>query len=83
MTRFNAMTLTGVLALGLMTAVAQAVPLTNSAAGLRAAADDTGLIENVDACNRVCRKGPVPEWGGAVRYHRHVGKACRPVKCTP
>jgi hypothetical protein len=29
------MTLTGVLALGLMTAVAQAVPLTNSAAGLR------------------------------------------------
>jgi hypothetical protein len=77
------MTLTGVLALGLMTAVAQAVLLTNSAAGLRSAADNTGLIENVDACNRVCRKGPVPEWGGAVRYHRHVGKACRPVKCTP
>lgn len=83
MTRFSAMTLTGALVLGLMTAVAQAVPLTNSAAGLRAAADDTGLIENVDACNRVCRKGAVPEWGGAVRFHRHVGKACRPVNCTP
>jgi hypothetical protein len=59
-TRFNAMTLTGALALGLMTTVAQAVPLTNSAAGLRAAEDDTGLIENVDACNRVFVSGDLP-----------------------
>jgi hypothetical protein len=59
-TRFNAMMLTGALAPGLMTAVAQAVPLTNSAAGLRAAADDTGLIENVDACNRVFVSGDLP-----------------------
>jgi hypothetical protein len=58
---------------------AQANPLTNSATGLKAAAEESNLIEHVDACNRVCRKGPVEEWGGAVRWHRHVGKACRPV----
>jgi hypothetical protein len=81
--RFYAKTLAaGVLVFGVATMV-QAMPLTNSAAGLKAAADDTSLIEHVDACNRVCRKGPVEEWGGAVRWHRHVGKACKPVKCTP
>ena len=83
MTRFARMTTAGVLALGLATATAQAVPLAGSAAGLNAAADETGLVTHVDSCNRVCRKGPVPEWGGAVGWHRHVGKACRPVKCTP
>ena len=84
MTRFHGTTLTaGVLAFGLVAAAAQAMPLTNSAAGLKAAADDASLIEHVDACNRVCRKAAVPEWGGAVRWHRHVGKACKPVKCTP
>ena len=83
MARFYAKVLTaGVLAFALTT-MAQAIPLTNSAAGLKAAADDTSLIEHVDACNRVCRKGPVEEWGGAVRWHRHIGKACKPVKCTP
>ena len=81
--RIHGMTLTaGALLLGLATAT-QAMPLTNSAVGLKAAADDTALIEHVDACNRVCRKAPVPEWGGAVRWHRHVGKACRPARCSP
>jgi hypothetical protein len=80
--RFHAMT-AGVLALGLMTAMAHATPLMNSAAGLKAAADDTTVIEHVDACNRACRKGPVEEWGGAVRWHRHIGNACRPIRCTP
>jgi hypothetical protein len=82
-TRFAMMTTAGVLALGLATIAAQAVPLAGSAAGLNAAANETGLVTQVDACNRVCRKGPVEEWGGAVRWHRHVGKACQPVKCTP
>jgi hypothetical protein len=82
-TRFARMTTAGVLALGLATATAQAVPLAGSAAGLNAAADEAGLVTHVDACNRVCRKAAVPEWGGAVGWHRHVGKACRPVKCTP
>jgi hypothetical protein len=80
-TRFATIVTAGVLALGLATATAQALPF--SAAGPNAAAKETGLIEHVDACNRVCREGPVEEWGGAVRWHRHVGKACRPVACTP
>ena len=83
MTRFARMMTAGVLVLGLATATAQALPLAGAAAGLNAAANETGLITRVDSCNRVCRKGPVEEWGGAVRWHRHVGKACRPVKCTP
>lgn len=83
MTRFAKITTAGVLALGLATATAQAVPSAGSAAGVNAAANETGLITHVDACNRICRKGPVEEWGGAVRWHRHVGKACRPMKCTP
>jgi hypothetical protein len=82
-TRFARMTTAGVLTLGLATATAQALPLAGTAAGVNAAANETGLITHVDACNRVCRKAPVPEWGGAERWHRHVGKACRPVKCTP
>jgi hypothetical protein len=80
-TRFATMTTAGVLALGLATITAQAVPL--AAAGVSAAANETSFITHVDACNRVCRKGPVEEWGGAVRWHRHVGKACQPVKCAP
>ena len=73
----------GILVLGMMAGVANATPLNSSAVGLNAAMDETGLVQHVDACNRVCRKAPVPEWGGAVRWHRHVGKACKPVKCSP
>jgi hypothetical protein len=82
-TRLATITAASVLALGFAMATAQALPLAGSAAGLNAAVKETGLITHVDACNRVCRKGPVEEWGGAVQWHRHVGKACRPVKCTP
>src|SRR5271167_1901304 len=63
--RILGMTLTaGVLALGLAAGIAQAMPLSNSAAGLKTAADESNLIVHVDACNRVCRKGVVAEWGG-------------------
>jgi hypothetical protein len=79
MTRLHGLMLTAV-ALAFGIGMAQAMPLT---AGLNAAADDLGLIEHVDACNRYCKRAQVPEWGGAVRWHRHVGKACRPVHCTP
>ena len=73
----------GAIAIGFVTGWAQALPLTVSAEGVKSAADASSLTKPVDACNRVCRKGPVPEWGGSVRWHRHVGKACEPVKCTP
>lgn len=84
MTRLHGLMLTaGTLAFVIVTGMAEAIPLTNSAAGLKAAADESSLIEQVHHCNRVCRKGPVEEWGGGVRWHAHVGKACRPVHCTP
>jgi hypothetical protein len=79
--RFHLLTLAAATLVGLGSA--QALPLTNSAVGLKAAAEQSNLIEHVDACNRVCRKGAVEEWGGAVRWHRHVGKACTPVHCKP
>jgi len=55
----------------------------NKHGGLKAAAEESSLIEHVHACNRVCAKAAVEEWGGKVAWHRHVGKACRPAKCTP
>jgi len=84
MTGIQGLTLTaGALALALAAGMAQAMPLNGAAAGLKAAAEESNIIEHVDACNRVCRRGPVEEWGGIVRWHRHVGKACRPIRCTP
>ena len=76
-------TVLSIVVLGMMVGAASATPLNNSAVALNAAMDETGLVQHVDVCNRVCRKGPVPEWGGAVRWHRHVGKACKPAKCSP
>jgi hypothetical protein len=73
----------GTVALGTVAGMASAMPLSQSAAGVNAAINDSGLVEQVHACNRVCRKGAVEEWGGAVAWHRHVGKACKPVKCSP
>jgi hypothetical protein len=73
----------GIAALGTVAGVASAMPLAWSAAGVNAAINASGLVEQVHVCNRVCRKGAVEEWGGAVAWHRHVGKACKPVKCSP
>ena len=72
----------GALAFGLAIGMAQATPLSSAVAGIQAAAGDASLVQ-VHECNRVCERGPVEEWGGATRWHRHVGKACRPVHCTP
>ena len=72
----------GALAFGVAIGAAQATPLSQTAAGMQAAAGSPDLIQ-VHECNRVCVRGAVEEWGGATRWHRHVGKACRPVHCTP
>jgi hypothetical protein len=71
------------LAVSLVAGSAQAIPLATLAAGMKAAAEGSSLIERVDGCNRVCQNGRVQEWGGIVRWHRHVGNACRPITCTP
>ena len=49
---------------------AQAIPLANSFGALKSAVEESSMIEHADACNRVCRKGPVEEWGNAVRWGR-------------
>jgi hypothetical protein len=76
----------GALAFALTIDVVQATPLSNAAAGVQSAAAgntaDSNLMQ-VHECNRVCERGPVEEWGGGIRWHRHVGKECRPVHCRP
>jgi len=37
-------------------------------------------IELTHGCNRACRLGRVPRWA-AIRFHRHVGPHCLPVRC--
>lgn len=73
----------GVLLAGAL-GIAHAVPLSSGAAGLKAdAAGTSRFIEQVHGCNRTCQRGPVPEWAGVIRWHRHVGDFCRPIACTP
>ena len=84
MTRLHGLSVAaGALAFGIVTGTAQATPLSNAAAGVKAAAEADSNIVPVHGCNRVCERGPVEERGGTVMWHRHVGKACRPVSCTP
>jgi len=75
----------GALVFGLTIELAEATPLSNVAAGVQSAAVNTGdsSLILVHECNRVCERGLVEEWAGAVRWHRHVGRACRPVQCRP
>jgi hypothetical protein len=60
-----------------------AAPLAQSGAAINSAAEESSMFQLVDRCNRACRRGPVEEWGGIVRWHRHVGPQCRPVLCSP
>lgn len=44
---------------------------------LTGAADTDSFVVKVHGCHRSC------EWGPSLRWHRHVGPACRPVGCWP
>ncbi len=44
---------------------------------LTGAADTDSLVTKVHGCHRSC------EWGPVMRWHRHIGPACRPVGCWP
>jgi len=72
----------GALALASGTMVA-AGPLAQSGAAITKAAEDLGAVQLVHECNRICERGAVEEWGGRIRWHRHVGPQCRPVHCRP
>jgi hypothetical protein len=44
---------------------------------LTGAADTDSFVVKVHGCHRSC------EWGPVLRWHRHIGPACRPVGCWP
>jgi hypothetical protein len=65
-----------ILTLALAASVTQAAPPL-----LKHPTAEETLVLRVHDCNRLCRLGPVPRWGGVVRWHRHVGYRCLPVRC--
>jgi hypothetical protein len=80
MIRTSLLTVAG-LALALMTTATMAAPLAHPGDAVAQAAGSIGIVGQVHGCNRFCTLGPVPRWGGIVRWHRHVGPQCEPVRC--
>ena len=62
-----------VFALVTLAASASALPV----AGAGTAVQAESQVIRVHGCHRSC------EWGPALRWHRHVGPACRPIGCYP
>jgi len=58
-----------------------AAPLSLGADAMISAAAEVSLIDHTHGCHRACRVGRVPRWGGAIRFHRHVGRNHAPVRC--
>lgn len=64
---------------GLATAMTVGASLASAAplGVLDGAREDPSLVIKTHGCHRSC------EWGPALRWHRHVGPACRPNGCWP
>jgi hypothetical protein len=56
-------------------------PLSLGADATIRATAEVNLIEPTHGRHRACVVGRVPRWGGAVRFHRHVGPNNVPVRC--
>ena len=81
MTKLNLLaTAGGAFALALVARTGASAPINQATDATLRAATTLGAVEQVHGCNRLCRLGWVPRWG-VVRLHRHVGPACRPVRC--
>jgi hypothetical protein len=81
MTRLNQLTIFGaVVALAFVANVSHAVPLSQGANSMIEAEATLNLVEYAHGTHRTCRRGWVRRWG-AVRWHRHVGVAHRPIRC--
>ena len=74
-------TIASAVALGLILNASVAAPIAQSIQAITDAASSIDTIDSVHRCNRVCRRGPVEEWGGLRRWHLHVGPQCRVVRC--
>ena len=64
----------------LATTASAGPPVQGAGSTLRAVAE-VSLVEEAHGCHRICTLGRVGQWGGAIRLHRHVGPACRPIRC--
>ena len=73
--------ISGAFAFAFVTGNGATAPLSEGVKSTLVAAGATSLIEPAHGCHRACRFGRVGSWGGAARLHRHVGPACRPVRC--
>ncbi|MCC6778001.1 MAG: hypothetical protein IT537_15415 [Hyphomicrobiales bacterium] len=71
----------GLLALTLLAGNGAAAPLGQGADAILKASAGGSTIERVHGCHRACVLGRVPRWGGVIRFHRHVGPNCVPVRC--
>jgi hypothetical protein len=81
MIRLNQFAIFGaVVALVFVANVSHAVPLSQGANSMIEAEATLNLVEYAHGTHRTCRRGWVRR-GGAVRWHRHVGVAHRPVRC--
>jgi hypothetical protein len=58
-----------------------ALPLGLGAEATIESAATLTTIEQVHGTHRACRIGRVWQWGGVVRFHRHVGPRNAPVRC--
>ena len=74
-------TVGGALALAITTQAGVAVPLSLGAEATIQSAATLNTIEQAHGTHRSCRLGRVWQWGGRVRWHRHVGSRNAPVRC--
>jgi hypothetical protein len=76
-------TLVAAAAAALAFGAANATPLSDAAAGFKATAEDSSLIEHVHHGSTACKRGRVKEWDNAIAYHRHDCSTCPATHCRP
>ena len=82
MSKLNRMVaVVGGLALALVAGTVPAAPVGQGSTVLVKANATISSMELTHGCHRACVLGRVPRWGGAIRFHRHVGPNCVPVRC--
>ena len=73
----NLRSLAAVAGLAITTFAGAATAVAAPVGTLNGIADAPNLVTKVHGCHLSC------EWGPVLRWHRHVGPACRPIACWP